>query len=112
MVSSSVVLATCASPFGERLLTKRESGRPQAATLAPFGRVALKRGGFVVPGSAASVADLFRPPDSSAVPGCLACGHGEVRESHAHLDTPLWRAVSEWLESDWPFASVEYAPRA
>ena len=35
-----------------------------------------------------------------------------VRESHAHLDTPLWRAVSEWLESDWPFASVEYAPRA
>jgi hypothetical protein len=35
-----------------------------------------------------------------------------VRASHAHLDTPLWRAVSEWLESDWPFASVEYAPRA
>jgi hypothetical protein len=35
-----------------------------------------------------------------------------VRESHAHLDTSLWRAVSEWLESDWPFASVEYAPRA
>src|SRR5215831_5628573 len=34
-----------------------------------------------------------------------------VRKSHAHLDTPLWRAVSEWLESDWPFASVEYAPR-
>jgi RimJ/RimL family protein N-acetyltransferase len=35
-----------------------------------------------------------------------------VRESHAHLDTPLWRSVSEWLESDWPFAGVEYAPRA
>jgi hypothetical protein len=35
-----------------------------------------------------------------------------VRGSHAHLDTPLWRAVSEWLASDWPFASVEYAPRA
>jgi hypothetical protein len=35
-----------------------------------------------------------------------------VRESHAHLDTALWHAVSEWLESDWPFASVEYAPRA
>ena len=34
-----------------------------------------------------------------------------VRESHAHLDPPLWRAVSEWLESDWPFASVQYAPR-
>ena len=35
-----------------------------------------------------------------------------VRASHAQLDTPLWRAVSEWLASDWPFDSVKYAPRA
>ena len=35
-----------------------------------------------------------------------------VRTSHAHLDAPLRRAVSDWLESDWPFATVEYAPRA
>jgi hypothetical protein len=35
-----------------------------------------------------------------------------VRASHAHLDTALWLAVSEWLETDWPFASVEYASRA
>ena len=41
-----------------------------------------------------------------------ACALSWVRESHAHLDTPLWRAVTEWLESDWPFAAVEYAPRA
>ena len=34
-----------------------------------------------------------------------------VRESHASLDVPLWQAVSRWLEVDWPFASVEYAPR-
>ena len=34
-----------------------------------------------------------------------------VRASHAHLDAPLWRAVSEWLESAWPFPRVEYAPR-
>jgi hypothetical protein len=34
-----------------------------------------------------------------------------VRESHARLDATLWRAVSGWLESDWPFAAVEYAPR-
>jgi RimJ/RimL family protein N-acetyltransferase len=34
-----------------------------------------------------------------------------VRESHAHLDIPLWNAVSEWLDSDWPFATVDYAPR-
>jgi hypothetical protein len=35
-----------------------------------------------------------------------------VRESRARLDAPLWRAVSGWLASDWPFGSVEYAPRA
>jgi len=34
-----------------------------------------------------------------------------VRASHAALDVPLWRAVSDWLASDWPFASVEYAGR-
>ena len=35
-----------------------------------------------------------------------------VRASRAELDAPLWRAVSEWLATDWPFGSVEYAPRA
>lgn len=35
-----------------------------------------------------------------------------VRAGLAELDTPLWRAVGEWLASDWPFGSVEYAPRA
>jgi hypothetical protein len=35
-----------------------------------------------------------------------------VRESHAHLDVPLWRTVTEWLAADWPFASVQYAPRS
>ena len=35
-----------------------------------------------------------------------------VRASRAELDVPLWRAVSDWLASDWPFGSVEYASRA
>jgi hypothetical protein len=34
-----------------------------------------------------------------------------VRASEAELDAPLWRAVSDWVESDWPFESVEYAAR-
>ena len=34
-----------------------------------------------------------------------------VRESRAHLDAPLARAVTDWLAADWPFGSVEYAPR-
>jgi hypothetical protein len=41
-----------------------------------------------------------------------ACALSWVRESHADLDEPLWRTVSEWLEADWPFATGEYAPRA
>ncbi len=35
-----------------------------------------------------------------------------VRASHAQLDAPLWESVSEWVAAEWPFASVEYAPRA
>ena len=34
-----------------------------------------------------------------------------VRASNADLDPPLWRAVSAWLDSDWPFESVDYAAR-
>ena len=34
-----------------------------------------------------------------------------VRLTHAELDIPLWRAVSQWLATDWPFAAVTYATR-
>jgi hypothetical protein len=62
-------------------------------------------------------------PASRAVIGCIYIypppdgGHDArvlswVRVSHAHLDTALWRAVSDWLASEWPFGHVEYAPRA
>ena len=51
---------------------------------------------------------IYPLPDSDSAASVLSW----VRKSHAHLDTPLWRAVTEWLESDWPFATVEYARRA
>ena len=62
-------------------------------------------------------------PESRDVIGCLyiypsrdsdhdATVLSWVRASHAHLDTPLWRAVSDWLASAWPFGSVNYAARA
>jgi hypothetical protein len=35
-----------------------------------------------------------------------------VRASRAELDAPMWRSVSEWLASEWPFERVAYAPRA
>lgn len=34
-----------------------------------------------------------------------------VRRSHDHLDETLYRAVSAWLERDWPFTSVDYTGR-
>jgi len=35
-----------------------------------------------------------------------------VRADCAELDVPLWRTVSEWLASVWPFARVDYAARS
>jgi hypothetical protein len=34
-----------------------------------------------------------------------------TRASDADLDPLLWRAVRTWLDSDWPFESIDYAPR-
>ena len=35
-----------------------------------------------------------------------------VRADQATLDPVLYHAVRAWLERDWPFDSIEYAPRA
>jgi|SRR5581483_5392560 len=35
-----------------------------------------------------------------------------VRADQAALDPVLYHAVRAWLDRDWPFGSVEYAPRA
>jgi hypothetical protein len=61
-------------------------------------------------------------PSSRDVIGCVyiyptreegydAQARSWVRQSHAHLDVALWRAVSEWLASDWPFVAVWSAGR-
>lgn len=33
-----------------------------------------------------------------------------VRADRAELDQPLRRAVSTWLDAEWPFKRVDYAP--
>jgi RimJ/RimL family protein N-acetyltransferase len=33
-----------------------------------------------------------------------------VRVTHADLDEPLCKAVVDWLERDWPFASISTSP--
>jgi hypothetical protein len=44
--------------------------------------------------------------------GSIAQVRSWVRADRAHLDTPLYDAVSRWLATDWPIAQVRYAPRA
>jgi hypothetical protein len=60
------------------------------------------------PGSRDVIGCVYIYPDSDHD----ACALSWVRASRAHLDIPLWRTVTDWLESDWPFAGVDYAPRA
>ena len=68
--------------------------------------------------------------DTSDVIGCVyiypirghepADGEGQqrasvqswVRADHAALDPVLYHAVLAWVERDWPFDSIEYAPRS
>jgi RimJ/RimL family protein N-acetyltransferase len=50
---------------------------------------------------------IYPVPDEAADARVLSW----VRASEAELDVPLWRAVSGWVESDWPFEKVEYAAR-
>jgi hypothetical protein len=51
-----------------------------------------------------------RADASDAGPGAARV-RSWVRADHADLDVDLWRAVSDWLDREWPFARVVYAPR-
>jgi len=61
------------------------------------------------PGSRDVVGCVYLYPHSDGKHGARVLSW--VRASRAELDVPLWRAVSDWLASDWPLAGVEYAPR-
>jgi hypothetical protein len=61
-------------------------------------------------------------PSSHDVIGCLyiypsrdgvhdAAVESWVRASRAQLDAVLWRTVSTWLATAWPFTNPRYAPR-
>jgi hypothetical protein len=60
-------------------------------------------------------------PEDAGAAGDSATGSGTagrparvrswVRADHADLDPVLYRTVLAWLRSDWPFPSVDYAPR-
>jgi hypothetical protein len=50
-------------------------------------------------------------PDHPAAGGRRAAVRSWVRADHAALDPVLYHAVLAWLDRDWPFRSIEYAPR-
>ena len=60
--------------------------------------------------------------DEDDVIGCLyiypssSDGHDAsvrswVRESRAEMDVVVWRKVSRWLATSWPFTNPDYTPR-
>jgi hypothetical protein len=50
-------------------------------------------------------------PDRPSADDQHAAVSSWVRADHAALDPVLYHAVRAWLERDWPFHSIEYAPR-
>ena len=58
---------------------------------------------------------IYPPRDESpgrpGAGGYCAAVTSWVRADRAALDPALYRAVRAWLEQDWPFGSIDYAPR-
>ena len=50
-------------------------------------------------------------PDHPEAGGRHAAVRSWVRADHAALDPVLYHTVRAWLDRDWPFRSIEYAPR-
>jgi hypothetical protein len=50
-------------------------------------------------------------PDHPEASGRHASVLSWVSADHAALDPVLYHAVRAWLDRDWPFRSIEYAPR-
>jgi hypothetical protein len=50
---------------------------------------------------------IYTSPDG----GVDAAVRSWVRTTRAELDVPLYRTVTAWLETEWPFTTVSYASR-
>jgi hypothetical protein len=50
-------------------------------------------------------------PDHPEPGGRQAAVRSWVRADHAALDPVLYHTVRAWLDRDWPFRSIQYAPR-
>ena len=122
--TSSIAHIQATPGFARRLVAARDDARRESRRSRDArARTSRKRSGFTY-----TVLD----PDDGDVIGCLyiyplrsdddgdarrpiagaASVLSWVRADRAELDVPLWRAVSAWLEADWPFEHIAYAPRA
>lgn len=63
------------------------------------------------PSSRDVIGCVYLYPAAEGDPGHDASARSWVRVDRAALDEPLWRAVLDWLEREWPFESVAYAER-
>jgi hypothetical protein len=54
---------------------------------------------------------IYPPPGQNQDPRSAAV-RSWVRADQAALDPVLYHAVRAWLERDWPFDTIQYAPRA
>jgi hypothetical protein len=52
---------------------------------------------------------LYMYPDSTGQSSAYISSW--VRETRAEMDVAVWRSVTAWLESGWPFDSFRYAGR-
>jgi hypothetical protein len=67
-------------------------------------------------GAADVIGCVYIYPPSGQSPGRTGSRHAVavsswVRADHAALDPVLHDAVLAWLQRDWPFDSIDYAPR-
>jgi hypothetical protein len=54
---------------------------------------------------------IYPPRGDGAGGAGRAAVRSWVRADHAGLDPVLYQAVRAWLDADWPFGAVDYAPR-
>ena len=105
--------AGAAKPSGGDAPTLRKSNESNRFDFSKINPQVVRDGGTVTECTGKNFPVLV---DNDAASFLLVLEAGAVREPHWHpnaweLDVPLSKAVSDWLAADWPFGSVDYAPR-
>jgi hypothetical protein len=62
-------------------------------------------------GDGETIGCVYVYPPEDGDPAVEAEVRSWVRADHAERDADLYRLVTAWVDADWPFATVRYAPR-